>query len=92
MKLSTELKEKLEKIISRKLIFTSSNPVKTGKYVAQRVDYRHANFNDPLSLWFEQAADNGGVMKNNMGDGRVAHVASFDCAESAASWFRYSWT
>jgi NAD(P)H dehydrogenase (quinone) len=33
---------------------------------------------------FRQAAESGGVLSNNMGDGRMAHVSRDDCAEAAA--------
>jgi NAD(P)H dehydrogenase (quinone) len=33
---------------------------------------------------FEEAANSNGVLTNNMGDGRMAHVSRNDCAEAAA--------
>ena len=45
---------------------------------------RDAQYCEAMISAFEEAADAGGVLCNNMGDGRVAHVARFDCAEAAA--------
>ena len=45
---------------------------------------RNAQYCEAMISAFEQAADADGVLSNNMGDGRVAHVARFDCAEAAA--------
>lgn len=51
------------------------------------VDYvflRDAQYCEAMVAAFEQAATSGGVLTNNMGAGRMAHVARFDCAEAAA--------
>ena len=45
---------------------------------------RDAQYCEAMISAFEQAADADGVLTNNMGDGRIAHVARFDCAEAAA--------
>lgn len=45
---------------------------------------RNAQYCEAMISAFEQAADSGGILANNMGDGRMAHVARNDCAEAAA--------
>ncbi len=45
---------------------------------------RDAQYCEAMVASFEQSAAAGGVLTNNMGDGRMAHVARFDCAEAAA--------
>lgn len=45
---------------------------------------RDAQYCEAMVASFEQAAATGGVLTNNMGEGRMAHVARFDCAEAAA--------
>lgn len=45
---------------------------------------RNAQYCEAMVAAFEQAAASGGVLTNNMGDGRMAHVARADCAEAAA--------
>jgi NAD(P)H dehydrogenase (quinone) len=45
---------------------------------------RNAQYCEAMAASFEQAANSGGVLSNNMGDGRMAHVSRFDCAEAAA--------
>lgn len=45
---------------------------------------RDAQYCEAMVAAFEQAAESGGVLTNNMGDGRMAHVARNDCAEAAA--------
>ena len=45
---------------------------------------RDAQYCEAMISAFEQATDSGGVLSNNMGDGRIAHVARNDCAEVAA--------
>jgi NAD(P)H dehydrogenase (quinone) len=45
---------------------------------------RDAQYCEAMVAAFMQAADSGGVLSNNMGDGRMAHVARNDCAEAAA--------
>jgi len=45
---------------------------------------RDAQYCEAMVAAFEQAAASGGVLTNNMGDGRMAHVARSDCAEAAA--------
>lgn len=44
---------------------------------------RDAQYCEAMISIFEEAADSGGVLSNNMGDGRIAHVARNDCAEAA---------
>lgn len=50
----------------------------------QYVFLRDAQYCEAMVAAFEQAAASGGVLTNNMGEGRMAHVARFDCAEAAA--------
>ncbi len=45
---------------------------------------RDAQYCEAMAAAFEQAAASGSVLTNNMGDGRMAHVARNDCAEAAA--------
>jgi NAD(P)H dehydrogenase (quinone) len=45
---------------------------------------RDAQYCEAMAASFEQAANSGGVLTNNMGDGRMAHVSRNDCAEAAA--------
>jgi NAD(P)H dehydrogenase (quinone) len=45
---------------------------------------RDAQYCEAMAAAFEQAAASGGVLTNNMGEGRMAHVARSDCAEAAA--------
>ena len=45
---------------------------------------RHAQYAEAMISAFEEAANAGGVLSNNMGDGRMAHVSRKDCAEAAA--------
>ena len=45
---------------------------------------RNSQYCEAMVSAFEQSADTGGVLSNNMGIGKVAHVARFDCAEAAA--------
>ncbi len=45
---------------------------------------RDAQYCEAMVAAFEQAAASGGILTNNMGDGRMAHVARNDCAEAAA--------
>lgn len=44
---------------------------------------RDAQYCEAMISIFEEAADSGGVLSNNMGDGRMAHVSRNDCAEAA---------
>lgn len=45
---------------------------------------RDAQYCEAMISAFEQAANSGGELSNNMGDGRMAHVARNNCAETAA--------
>ncbi len=45
---------------------------------------RDAQYCEAMAAAFEQAVASGGVLTNNMGEGRMAHVARNDCAEAAA--------
>lgn len=45
---------------------------------------RDAQYCEAMVASFEQAAAAGGILANNMGTGRMAHVARNDCAEAAA--------
>lgn len=45
---------------------------------------RDAQYCEAMVASFMQAASSGGVLTNNMGEGRMAHVARNDCAEAAA--------
>jgi NAD(P)H dehydrogenase (quinone) len=44
---------------------------------------RNTQYCEAMISIFEEAADSGGVLSNNMGDGRMAHVSRNDCAEAA---------
>ena len=44
---------------------------------------RDAQYCEAMVAAFEQAATAGGILTNNMGTGRMAHVARNDCAEAA---------
>lgn len=46
---------------------------------------RDAQYCEAMISAFEDAADAGGILSNNMGDGRMAHVSRNDCAEAAAA-------
>ncbi len=60
----------------------------TENYIRQSgltfVILRDAQYCEAMISSFEQAAATDGVLSNNMGDGRMAHVARNDCAEAAA--------
>jgi len=45
---------------------------------------RNSQYCEAMISAFEQSAYDDGILINNMGDGRVALVARFDCAEAAA--------
>lgn len=45
---------------------------------------RNAQYCEAMVAAFEQAVNSGGVLANNMGDGRMAHISRDDCAEAAA--------
>lgn len=45
---------------------------------------RHAQYAEAMISAFEDAANAGGVLSNNMGDGRMAHISRMDCGEAAA--------
>lgn len=45
---------------------------------------RNAQYAEAMISAFEDTADADGVLANNMGDGRMAHVSRKDCAEAAA--------
>jgi NAD(P)H dehydrogenase (quinone) len=45
---------------------------------------RDAQYCEAMVAAFEQAAASGGILTNNMGEGRMAHVSRNDCAEAAA--------
>ena len=61
--------------------YTESYILSTGlRYVI----LRDAQYCEAMVAAFEQAAASGGVLTNNMGEGRMAHVARSDCAEAAA--------
>lgn len=45
---------------------------------------RHAQYAEAMISAFEEAANADGILSNNMGDGRMAHVSRKDCAEAAA--------
>lgn len=45
---------------------------------------RHAQYAEAMISAFEDAANAGGVLSNNMGDGRMAHISRKDCGEAAA--------
>ncbi len=46
---------------------------------------RNTQYAEAMIAAVETAAKTTGVVRNNMGDGRVAHVSRKDCAEAAAS-------
>ncbi|MPW25472.1 NAD(P)H-binding protein [Alkalibaculum sp. M08DMB] len=59
------------------------------EYLIMALDFnyvflRDSQYCEAMIAAFEQAAASDGVLCNNMGDGRVAHVARNDCAEAAA--------
>ncbi len=61
--------------------FTEAYIFETGlKYVI----LRDAQYSEAMLASFEQAAASDGILTNNMGDGRIAHVSRDDCAEAAA--------
>jgi len=45
---------------------------------------RNAQYGEAMISAFEEAANSDGILKNNMGNGRMAHVSRNDCAEAAA--------
>ena len=45
---------------------------------------RNSQYCEAMVAAFEQAADSDGVLANNMGDGKMAHISRDDCAEAAA--------
>ena len=45
---------------------------------------RNSQYCEAMVAAFEQAADSNGVLANNMGDGKMAHISRDDCAEAAA--------
>ena len=45
---------------------------------------RNSQYCEAMISAFENAANAGGVLSNNMGDGRMAHISRYDCAEAAA--------
>lgn len=45
---------------------------------------RDSQYTEAMISSFEQAADSGGILANNMGDGRMAYISRNDCAEAAA--------
>ena len=45
---------------------------------------RHSQYGEAMISAYEEAADSDGVLANNMGDGRMAHISRNDCAECAA--------
>lgn len=45
---------------------------------------RNSQYCEAMISAFEDAADDNGVLSNNMGDGRMAHISRNDCAEAAA--------
>jgi NAD(P)H dehydrogenase (quinone) len=45
---------------------------------------RNAQYCEAMIAAFEQASNSGGVLTNNMGEGRMAHISRDDCAEAAA--------
>lgn len=45
---------------------------------------RDAQYGEAMVAAFLESAEKDGVLVNNMGDGKVAHVARNDCAEAAA--------
>ena len=61
----------------------------TENYILSRglnyVFLRNSQYAEAMISAFEEAAAAGGVMANNMGEGRMAHISRNDCAEAAAS-------
>ena len=45
---------------------------------------RNSQYCEAMVASFEQAADSNGVLANNMGDGKMAHISRDDCAEAAS--------
>lgn len=45
---------------------------------------RNSQYAEAMISAYEEAANSTGVLSNNMGDGRMAHVSRNDCAEAAA--------
>ena len=45
---------------------------------------RNSQYCEAMISAFEEAANANGVLSNNMGDGRMAHISRSDCAEAAA--------
>lgn len=45
---------------------------------------RNSQYCEAMISAFEEAANADGVLSNNMGDGRMAHISRKDCAEAAA--------
>lgn len=45
---------------------------------------RDSQYTEAMVSSFEQAANSGGVLANNMGDGKMAYISRDDCAEAAA--------
>ena len=61
--------------------FTENHVLSTGlKYVF----LRNSQYAEAMVSAFEEAANADGVLSNNMGDGRMAHISRNDCAEAAA--------
>jgi NAD(P)H dehydrogenase (quinone) len=45
---------------------------------------RESQYAETMVAAFEQSANSGGILANNMGDGKVAYISRDDCAEAAA--------
>lgn len=45
---------------------------------------RDSQYVEAMATNFEQALEMGGVLRNNMGDGKMAYISRDDCAEAAA--------
>ena len=61
--------------------YTENYILSTGlKYVF----LRNAQYAEAMISVFEASANANGVLSNNMGDGRMAHISRKDCAEAAA--------
>jgi NAD(P)H dehydrogenase (quinone) len=61
--------------------YTENYILSTGlKYVF----LRNSQYCEAMISSFEEAANANGVLSNNMGEGRMAHVSRNDCAEAAA--------
>ena len=61
--------------------YTENHILSTGlKYVF----LRDAQYCEAMISVFEEAANADGVLSNNFGDGRMAHISRNDCAEAAA--------